>query len=103
MWAYTNLPSEIKTLWNLNKVQTNAIVFDAMRKFCKKFDDDISNLGLTNQKFVAEEVKKSALLGTAHIVKSFFYRWSDIYLWPNRNRTLLNRKFLTPMSPPQQH
>ena len=72
MLAYTNLWGEIKKLWNLNKVQTNAIVVDSMRKFCKKVDDSISNLGLTNQKFRAEEVKKSALLSTAYIVKSFF-------------------------------
>ena len=42
-----------------------------MRKFYKKFDDDISKLGLMNHKFWIEEAQKIALLGTAHIVSSF--------------------------------
>ena len=62
--AYTNLSGEIKTLWNLNKVQITPVIVGALGTFYKKFDDDISKLGV-------EEAKKIALLGTAHIVGSF--------------------------------
>ena len=46
--------------------------FSAMETFYKKFDDDLSKLGLMNHKFRVEEAQKIALLGTAHMVKSFF-------------------------------
>ena len=62
--AYRNLSGEIKTLWNLNKVQITPVIVGALGTFYKKFDDDISKLGV-------EEAKKIALLGTAHIVGSF--------------------------------
>ena len=45
--------------------------FSAMETFYKKFDDDLSKLGLMNHKFRVEEAQKIALLGTAHMVKSF--------------------------------
>ena len=69
--AYTNLSGEIKTLWNLNKVQITPVIVGAMGTFYKKFDDDISKLGLMNHKFQVEESQKISLLGTAHIVRSF--------------------------------
>ena len=69
--AYTNLSGEIKTLWNLNKVQIIPVIVGAMRTFYKKIDDDISKLGLTNHKFRVEEAQKIALLGAAHIVRGF--------------------------------
>ena len=69
--AYTNLSGEIKTLWNLNKVQIIPVIVGAMRTFNKKIDDDISKLGLTNHKFRVEEAQKIALLGAAHIVRGF--------------------------------
>ena len=68
--AYTNLPGEIKTLWNLNKVQITLLIVGAMGTFYKKFDDDISKLGLMNYKFRVEEAQKIALLGTAHNLRS---------------------------------
>ena len=37
----------------------------------KKIDNEISKLGLMNHKFWVEEAQKIALLGTAHIVRSF--------------------------------
>ena len=55
----------------MNKVQITAFFVDAMGTFYKKFDDDISKRSLTNHKFLAEEAQKIALLGTAHIVRSF--------------------------------
>ena len=69
--AYTNLSGEIKTLWNLNKVQITLIIVGTMGTFHNKFDVDISKLGLTNHKFRAEESQEIILLGIAHIVRSF--------------------------------
>ena len=69
--AYTNLPGEIKTLRNLNKVQITLIIVGAIGTFYKKFDDDISKLGLTNHKFQGEEAQKVASPGTARIIRSF--------------------------------
>ena len=68
--AYTNLSGEIKTLWNLNKVQITPVTVGPMGTFYKKFDDDIPKLGLMNHKFRVEEAQKIALLGTAHIFRS---------------------------------
>ena len=65
------MSGEIKTLWNLNKVQITLIIVVAMGMFYNKFDDDISKLGLTNHNFRVGEVQKIALLGTALIVRSF--------------------------------
>ena len=69
--AYTNLSGEIKTLWNLNKVQITLVIVAAMGTFYKKNDDDISKLALMNQKFRVEEAQNIALLDTAHVVRSF--------------------------------
>ena len=69
--AYTNLPGEIKKFWKLNKVQITPIIVGAVVTFYNKFDDGISKLDLTNHKFREEEAQKIALLGTAHIVRSF--------------------------------
>ena len=69
--AYTNLSGEIKTLWNLNKVQITLVIVGAMGTFYKKNDDDISKLALMNQKFRVEEAQNIALLDTAHVVRSF--------------------------------
>ena len=62
MRAYANLSGEIKTFWNLNKLQTILIIIGAMGTFYKKFDNDISKLGLTKHKFRAEEAQKITLL-----------------------------------------
>ena len=43
----------------------------AMETFYKKFNDDISKLGLTTHKCRVEEAQKIVLLGTAHIVGTF--------------------------------
>ena len=68
--AYTNLSGEIKALWNFNKVQWTLVIVGATWTFYKKFDDDISELGLMNHKLRVEEAQKIALLGTTHIVRS---------------------------------
>ena len=47
------------------------IIVGTMGTFNKKFDDDISKLGLINHKFGVEEAQKIALLGTAQFVRSF--------------------------------
>ena len=69
--ACTNLSGENKAVWNFNKVQKTPVIVGAVGTFYKKFDDDISKLGLMNHKFRVEEAQKIALLGTAHIVRSF--------------------------------
>ena len=69
--AYTNLSGEIKTLSNLNKVQITPVIVGVIGTFYKKFDDDILKHGSMNHKFRVEEAQKIALLGTAHIVRSF--------------------------------
>ena len=43
--AYANLSGEIKTLWNLNKLQITPVIVGAMGTFYKKCDDVISKLG----------------------------------------------------------
>ena len=68
---YTTLAGEIKTLWKLSKVKIIPIIIGAMGSMYKQFDDDIEKLGLTNNKFSKNEGQKIALLGTAHIVRSF--------------------------------
>ena len=42
-----------------------------MGTFYKKFNDDISKLGLTTHKCRVKEAQKIVLLGTAHIVGTF--------------------------------
>ena len=56
----------------MNKVQITPAIVGAMGTFYKKFDDDISKLGLMKYKFRVEEAQKIALLGTAHIIRRFF-------------------------------
>ena len=70
-YEHIQLSCEIKTLWNLNKVQITPIIVGNMGTLYNKFDDDISKLSLTNHKFQAEGAQKIVLLGTAHIVEVF--------------------------------
>ena len=49
--AYANLSGEIKTLWNLSKVQITLVIAGAMGTFYKKFDDDTSKRDLMNHRF----------------------------------------------------
>ena len=69
--AYTNLSGDINTLWNLNKVQITPVIVGAMGTFYNKLDDNISNFGLVNHKFRVQKAQKIALLGNAHIIRSF--------------------------------
>ena len=46
--AYTNRSGDIKTLWNLNKMQITLVIVGAIGRFYKIFDDGISKLGLMN-------------------------------------------------------
>ena len=74
--ACTNLSSEIKTLWNWNKVHFwryvgAPVISGAMGTFYKRFNDYISKLGLMNRKFRVEEAQNISLLGAAHIIRRF--------------------------------
>ena len=69
---YTDLSTEIKTLWRLSKVQITPIIIGAMGCMFKQFDKDIERLKLESHKFDKFEAQKITLLGTAHIVRSFF-------------------------------
>ncbi|XP_066932175.1 uncharacterized protein [Clytia hemisphaerica] len=69
---YTDLAVELKTLWNLNKVKIVPIIIGATGVIHKGLSDDIGNLGLTQNKFNISEAQKITLLGTAHVVRSFF-------------------------------
>ena len=68
---YNDLSGEIKTLWNLTKVDITPIIIGAMGTFYKTFDVDALKLNLSNHPFRYDEAQKIALLGTAHIVRSF--------------------------------
>lgn len=68
---YTDLCAEIKTLWRLSKVRITPIIIGAMGIMFQKFDKDIEKLNLQRHKFDKFEAQKIALLGTAHIVRSF--------------------------------
>ena len=70
--AHADLSGKIKTIWNLNKVHITQIIIGAVGTFYNKFNDYISKVALTNHKFQAKEAEKIALLGTAHIVRSFY-------------------------------
>ena len=67
---YTDLAVEIKTLWNLNKIEIVPFVIGATGVFYKGFDNDIEKLGL-NGTMKYEICQKIILLGTAHIVRAF--------------------------------
>ena len=69
--AYTDLAVEIKTLWNLQKVNIIPVIIGATGTFYKNFEKDIEKLCLKNNKFDMRETQKITLLGTAHIVRSF--------------------------------
>ena len=69
---YTDLAVEIKTLWNLNNVRIVPIIIGATGVIHKGLDDDVEKLGLINNKLDYREAQKITLLGTAHIVRSFF-------------------------------
>ncbi|XP_066912330.1 uncharacterized protein [Clytia hemisphaerica] len=69
---YTDLAVELKTLWNLNKVKIVPIIIGATGVIHKGLSDDVGNLGLTENKFNISEAQKITLLGTAHVVRSFF-------------------------------
>ena len=68
---YSDLSTEIKTLWRLSKVQITPIIVGAMGCMFKSFDKDIEKLNLERHKFDKFEAQKIALLGTAHIVRAF--------------------------------
>ena len=72
-WNKSNYYNYFITTFVNNNSNNNKIIIIAitMRRFYKKFDDDISKLGLMKHKFRVEEAQKIALLGTAHIASSF--------------------------------
>ena len=67
---YTDLAVEIKTLWNLTKVDIVPIVIGATGVFHKEFERDTERLGL-NGNLKYSLCQKIILLGTAHIVRAF--------------------------------
>ena len=69
--VYTDLSVEMKTLWNLSKVKITPIIIGAMGTIFKEFDKDIEKLDLLENKFDKFEAQKIALLGTAHVLRSF--------------------------------
>jgi len=68
---YTDLSTEIKTLWRLSRVRITPIIIGAMGSMFNQFDRDVEKLNLEKHKFDKFEAQKIALLGTAHIVRSF--------------------------------
>ena len=69
---YTDLAIEMKTLWNLNSVKIVPIIIGATGVIHKGLSDDIEKLGLIENKFDLREAQKIVLLGTVHVVRSFF-------------------------------
>jgi len=69
---YTDLAVEIKSLWNLDRVKIVPIIIGATGIIHKGLNDDVEKLGLNDNKFDMREAQKITLLGTAHIVRSFF-------------------------------
>ena len=67
---YTNLANEIKTLWQLRKVDIIPIVIGATGMFYHGLDDDLKKLDIEKE-FNKSWAQKIVLLGTAHIVRAF--------------------------------
>ena len=65
---YQDLKREIGRLWNLKKVEVVPVVIGALGSVTKEFDRWIEKLGIT---FNVEVVQKTALLGTARILRIF--------------------------------
>ena len=62
----------MKTLWNLNSVKIVPIIIGATGVIHKGLSDDIEKLGLIENEFDLREAQKIVLLGTVHVVRSFF-------------------------------
>ena len=69
--AYTDLSVEIKSLWKLTKVTIVPVIIGAMGTFYSHFLTDLDKIQMDNIKLEQYEMQKIALLGTAHIVRSF--------------------------------
>ena len=69
---YTDLSVELKTLWGLNKVKIVPVIIGATGIIHNGLNEDVKRLELNTFKFDIREAQKVALLGTAHIVRSFF-------------------------------
>lgn len=69
--AYTDLSVEIKSLWNLTKVTIVPVIIGAMGTFYSHFKTDVEKIPFENLKLEQYEMQKIALLGTAHVVRSF--------------------------------
>ena len=69
--TYTDLAVEIKTLWALSNVHIVPVIVGATGAIYNGFDQDIEKLHLKRVKFDKYQAQKIALLGTAHIVRSF--------------------------------
>ena len=68
---YSDLSTEIRTLWRLSNVTITPIIIGATGYMVKTFDKDIEKLKLEKYKFDKFIAQKIALLGTAHIVRNF--------------------------------
>ena len=69
---YTDLAIELKTLWNLKNVKIVPIIIGTTGVIHKGLSDDVGKLNLKNNRFDFREAQKISLLGTAHIIRSFF-------------------------------
>ena len=67
---YTDLAIEIKSLWNLRKVEIVPMIIGATGTFYHKFDDYLKKMDLKDEfdKYLAQKI---VLLGTAHIIRAF--------------------------------
>ena len=66
---YVDLAIEIKTLWNVSKVDIVPIIIGANGIVHGKFQDDYRKLDIEVN---IREIQKITLLGTAHIIRAFF-------------------------------
>ena len=66
---YTDLAVELKVLWNLREVSIVPVIISATGLIHKNLKDDINEIGIILN---IREMQKTALLGTARIVRSFF-------------------------------
>ena len=64
---YKELEIELKKYWNLDKVQTIPIICGALGTVGKNIDDYLINI---SKKLRFDIIKKTALLGTAHIIRN---------------------------------
>jgi len=68
--AYTDLATELKTLWNVQKVDIVPVIIGCTGTFYHGLVKDLEKIDIENdfKKYIAQKI---VLLGTAHIVRAF--------------------------------